>query len=89
MTIRDDFLLRRDWRLLNNGSFGACPKPVFTAYQDWQSRFEAHPGQYMSQIRDFMTEARTRLADYLHTEQSRLAFVSNATMGVNVVAHSL
>jgi isopenicillin-N epimerase len=87
--IRDQFLLRRDWRLLNNGSFGACPKPVFAAYQHWQAEFEDHPGAFVGRWSELMTEARTRLADYLHTKQSRLAFVTNATMGVNVVAHSL
>ena len=86
---REDFLLRQDWRLLNNGSFGACPKPVFEMYQKWQAEFEAHPGGYMSQVRERMTEARTRLAEYLHTDQSRLGFVTNATMGVNVATHSL
>lgn len=88
-TLREDFLLRRDWRLLNNGSFGACPRPVFESYQRWQAEFEDHPGGFMSRIAERMTEARTRLADYLHTDQSRLGFVTNATMGVNVVAHSL
>jgi len=88
-THRDDFLLRRDWRLLNNGSFGASPVPVFEAYQRWQREFEDHPGGFMSRQRELLTEARTKLADYLHTDQRRLAFVTNATMGVNVVAHSL
>ncbi len=86
---REDFLLRRDWRLLNNGSFGACPRPVFDVYQSWQVEFENHPGGYMQRAAELMTTARTRLASYLHTDQSRLAFVTNATMGVNVVAHSL
>ncbi|MCB0110427.1 MAG: aminotransferase class V-fold PLP-dependent enzyme, partial [Caldilineaceae bacterium] len=74
---------------LNNGSFGACPKPVFDVYQQWQVEFEKHPGGYMSRQREELTKARTVLADYLHTDQSRLAFVTNATMGVNVVTHSL
>jgi isopenicillin-N epimerase len=87
--IRDDFLLRDDWRLLNNGSFGACPRPVFEVYQHWQAEFEAHPGGFVKRLKDLMTVARTKLADYLHTDQSRLVFVTNATMGVNVVAHSL
>ncbi|MEM7030823.1 MAG: aminotransferase class V-fold PLP-dependent enzyme [Chloroflexota bacterium] len=87
--LRGDFLLRHDWRLLNNGSFGACPRPVFESYQRWQAEFEDHPGGYMSRIDGLMTEARTKLADYLHTDQAKLAFVTNATMGVNVVAHSL
>jgi len=88
-SVRDDFMLRRDWRLLNNGSFGACPQPVFDVYQQWQREFEHHPGGYMAVSRANLTEARTKLAAYLHTDQSRLAFVTNATMGVNVVTHSL
>lgn len=88
-SVRDDFLLRRDWRLLNNGSFGACPEPVMAVYQQWQRELENHPGGYMSRIRDNMTAARTKLAEYLHTDQSRLGFVTNATMGVNVATHSL
>jgi isopenicillin-N epimerase len=88
-SVRDDFLLRRDWRLLNNGSFGACPEPVMAVYQQWQRELENHPGSYMGRIRENMTAARTRLAEYLHTDQSRLGFVTNATMGVNVATHSL
>ncbi len=88
-TIRDDFLLRRDMLLLNNGSFGACPKPVFETYQRWQVEFEEHPGGFVNRWHERMTEARTVLADYLHTDQSKLAFVTNATMGVNAVTHSL
>ncbi len=89
MSPPDDYLLGRDWRLLNNGSYGACPRPVFEAYQRWQAVFEDHPHDYMARIRQRLTQARTTLADYLHTDQANLAFVTNATMGVNVVAHSL
>jgi len=88
-TVRDDFFLRRDWRLLNNGSFGACPRPVFEVYQRWQAEFEHHPGEFVGRWASLMEEARTKLAAYLHTDQSRLAFVTNATMGVNAVTHSL
>ena len=28
---------------LNHGSFGATPKPVFAAYQNWQRRLEEQP----------------------------------------------
>lgn len=87
--IRDEFLLTRDWRLLNNGSFGACPKPVFEEYQRWQAEFEYHPGNFVHRWGETLTAARTKLADYLHTTQDKLAFVTNATMGVNVVTHSL
>ena len=83
------FLLRRDIVLLNHGSFGACPAPVFEEYQRWQREFERHPGGYVERWLENMDCARAALADYLHTTPDQLAFVTNATMGVNVVAHSL
>jgi len=87
--LRDDYLLNRDWTLLNNGSFGACPRPVFRAYQHWQVEFERHPGEFVRRWEERMDSARSELANYLHTEQSDLAFITNATMGVNIAAHSM
>ena len=86
---RGDFLLSGHWRLLNNGSFGACPQPVLETYRLWQTRFEEHPGQFMADVSRLLEEARAPLASYLGTHPGRLAFVTNATMAVNVVAHSL
>ena len=37
------FLLRRDIVLLNHGSFGDCPRPVFEEYQRWQHGIRASP----------------------------------------------
>jgi isopenicillin-N epimerase len=88
-SIRDDFVLRRDMRMLNNGSFGACPKPVFAEYQRIQAELEFHPGGFIEQWYEKLTAARTVLGAYLHTAAKNLAFVTNATMGVNVVTHSL
>jgi len=84
-----EFLLRRDMVLLNHGSFGACPRPVFRVYQRWQREFERHPGGYVERWLDAMDWARQALADYLHTAPDQIGFVTNATMGVNVVTHSL
>ena len=81
MATRGEFLLRHDWRLLTNGSFGACPRPVFAAYQRWQAAFEEHPGGFMARLDELMTGARSALASYLHTDQSRLAFVHQRHYG--------
>jgi len=84
-----EFLLRRDMVLLNHGSFGACPRPVFEAYQRWQREFEHHPGGFVARWPEMMDQARAALAGYLGTAPDQIGFVTNATMGVNVVAHSL
>lgn len=87
--IKDDFILPENIVPLNNGSFGKCPKPVFAAYQRWQRDFEEHPDGFVRRWWDLMDNARAKLAAFLGTTPDQLAFVTNATMGVNVVAHSL
>ena len=41
------FLLRDDVVFLNHGSFGACPRAVFEAYQDWQLELERQPVAFL------------------------------------------
>ncbi|MBN2548585.1 MAG: aminotransferase class V-fold PLP-dependent enzyme [Anaerolineales bacterium] len=84
------FLLDPEIIFLNHGSFGACPRPVFRAYQNWQRILEREPVQFLG--RDFPAhdrQARQTLAAYLHTAANNLVFVPNATHGVNIVARSL
>ncbi|MBA3946774.1 MAG: aminotransferase class V-fold PLP-dependent enzyme [Herpetosiphonaceae bacterium] len=86
----DEFLLRRDITFLNHGSFGACPRPVFNVYQEWQRELEAQPVDFLGRrMGDLIHAARARLATYLGTSADALVFVPNATSGVNAVARSL
>ena len=86
----DEFLLRPEIIFLNHGSFGACPRPVFESYQEWQRRLEAQPVEFLGRrISTLLAEARTRLAAYLGTAAGNLVYVPNATYGVNIVARSL
>ncbi len=88
--LKDLFLLDQDVVFLNHGSFGACPKPVFETYQNWQLRLERQPVKLLGrEFTTLMNRARRELAVYLHTEPGNLAFVPNATHGVNVIARSL
>lgn len=88
--LRDLFLLDPSIIFLNHGSFGACPRPVFQAYQAWQLELERQPVEFLGRrFSDLMREARTVLADYVHAVPEDLVYVPNATTAVNVVAHSL
>jgi len=88
--MRDAFLLDPDIVFLNHGSFGACPKPVFEAYQRWQLALERNPVEFLGRrSAELLTEARRRLGDFLGAPGEDLVFLPNATHGVNTVARSL
>jgi hypothetical protein len=75
---------------LNHGSFGACPRPVFDEYQRWQRELERQPVEFLARRLDgLIEEAKARLAAKIGTRSDDLAFVTNATSGMNVVARSL
>jgi isopenicillin-N epimerase len=41
------FFLNPEITFLNFGSFGACPKPIFEKYQEWQLKLEREPVQFI------------------------------------------
>lgn len=88
--LRDLFLLRPDVVFLNHGSFGACPRPVFEAYQAWQLELERQPVAFLGRrFKRLMQQAREHLADYVGAGADDLVYVPNATVGLNMIARSL
>ena len=88
--LREQFLLDRDWRFLNHGSFGACPRPVFEKYQDWQRELESQPVHFMSRrLPGLLNDARERLAQYINAPPDRLIFATNATSALNLFIRSI
>jgi isopenicillin-N epimerase len=88
--MRDAFLLDPGVIFLNHGSFGACPREVFARYQNWQLEMERNPVEFLGRRSgELLGQARQKLATYLGARTDDLAFVSNATTGVNIVARSL
>jgi isopenicillin-N epimerase len=84
------FLLDPDVVFLNHGSFGACPRSVFRTYQGWQRQLERQPVKFIQwDLPGFERTARESLGKYLNTDPNNLAFVTNATYGVNIVSRSL
>jgi isopenicillin-N epimerase len=88
--VKELFLLDPEVVFLNHGSFGACPRPVFEAYQRYQLELERQPVEFLGRrFPELVDAARARLAAYLPADPDGLVFVPNATAGVNVVARSL
>lgn len=88
--IKDLFLLDPEVIFLNHGSFGACPRPVFEAYQEWQRKLERQPVLFLGrQLLEYDRDARRVLGQHLNADPDNLVFVTNATHGVNIAARSL
>ena len=84
------YLLRDDITFLNHGSYGACPRPVFETYQNWQRELESQPVEFLGRrVQPLLAEARAALGDYLGTSGDNLAFVPNVTVGMNAITRSL
>ncbi len=89
-TLKSQFLLDPGIVYLNHGSFGACPKPVFEAYQHWQRELERQPVDFLNrQVTGLLAEARAKLAAYLGVEADDVVYFPNPTTALNMVARSL
>jgi len=88
--VKELFLLDPEVVYLNHGSFGACPRPVFDAYQRYQLELERRPMELLKRrYRELLDVARERLAAYVRADVDGLLFLPNATAGMNVLARSL
>lgn len=86
---KEFFLLRKDITFLNFGSFGACPKPIFEKYQQFQLELEQEPVQFITvNGLKYLETAREALAEYVHSHKDDLVYVTNPSYAVNAVAKS-
>lgn len=89
-SIRDPFLLRSDITYLNFGSFGACPRPIFERYQQFQLELEQEPVQFITHTGlDYLRQSREALGTYLDADPDDLVMVTNPSYAVNIIAKSL
>jgi isopenicillin-N epimerase len=87
--LKQYFLLRDDVTYLNFGSFGACPKPVFESYQNFQLELEQEPVQFITvNGLKYLATAREALGKYIGCDKDDMVYVTNPSYAVNAVAKS-
>lgn len=86
----DAWTLESGVDFLNHGSFGATPRIVLEAQDAWRARMEREPVRFfVRELEAALDNARGALARFLGADVDDLAFVPNATHGVNLALSSL
>ncbi|CAN5240448.1 aminotransferase class V-fold PLP-dependent enzyme [soil metagenome] len=76
--------------MLNTGSFGPTPKPVFERVTQLRERQAAGPTDFLvRQVPPLLWHARCRTAEFLGTEPTRLVFTPNVSHAINIIASGL
>ncbi len=89
---RDHWALDPQLSFLNHGSFGATPTVVLENQREYQQRLEADPIEFLAPERSLepkLDHVRECLARLVHADPADLAWVRNATDGVNAVVRSI
>src|SRR4051812_10606722 len=85
-----EWLLASDVTFLNHGSFGSCPRPVLQRQTELREELEQRPISFLDyELEDRLDAARAPLAAFLGARAMDVAFVPNATTGVNTVLRSI
>ena len=88
--LRSHFLLDERLCFLNHGSFGACPRSVLDAQAAWRTEMERDPIRFLVRsLPELLRAQAAELAAFLGAREEDIAFVENATTGVNAVLRSL
>jgi isopenicillin-N epimerase len=76
--------------MLNTGSFGPLPMPVFDRATELRRRLAAGPTDFfVRQAPPLLWEARERTAEFLGCSPQRLVFTVNVSAAINLVAAGL
>ena len=88
--LKQKFLLDKDITFLNHGSYGACPVPVFEAYQEWQRKLENQPVEFLTKgIWNHLKNSRISLSEFVGCDEGEILFFHNPTSAIANVINSL
>ena len=88
--LKSQFLLKEGITYLNFGAFGACPKPIFERYQQYQLEMEQEPTQFITvNGLEYLKQSREALGAYINCDADDLVYVMNPSYAVTIVAKSI
>ncbi len=88
--MKEHWILDPNVTFLNHGSFGATPRAVLAVQSALREEMEREPVRFLArEIEPRLDVARAALAEFVGAAPDDVAFVPNATTGVNSVLRSL
>ncbi|HET6249175.1 MAG TPA: aminotransferase class V-fold PLP-dependent enzyme [Tepidisphaeraceae bacterium] len=88
--LRSQWMLKPGVAFLNHGSFGAVPRAVFDAQNEWRKKIEAEPIELLGRRNfELLANAKIPIANWLGMNPGDFGFVTNATDGINGVLRSI
>jgi len=88
--VRANWTLDPEVTFLNHGSFGATPRRVLEMQTRLRAQMERQPVRFLDrELRPMLDESLAAVGVLLGTSAKNLAFVPNATYGINSVIKSL
>jgi isopenicillin-N epimerase len=88
--MREAWALDDSIHFLNHGSYGATPRVVLERQRALRDQLESEPVRFMArELEPLLDDSRRALATFVGARERELAFVTNATTGVNAVLRSL
>lgn len=88
--IKSQFRFAEGLSYFNNGSLGACPKPIRKATNEFRDILDDFPSKYMWGGWDAEKESvRKKTAALFSVSEEEIALTHNTTEGMNLIARSL
>lgn len=87
--VRDLFEFEDRFIMMNNGTLGPMPKPVFNTLIRYFRVQMTNPYDGYSYLPTFKESVRAKLAAFIHASPDEVSLTTNTTEGVNIIVHGL
>jgi selenocysteine lyase/cysteine desulfurase len=87
--LRNFYAFENRFIMMNNGTCGPMPKPVFHALMKAFQTQMSNPYDVYSYLPTFTEAVRSKLAAFIHADPDEVALVSNTTEGINLIVNGL
>jgi isopenicillin-N epimerase len=88
--MKQHWTLDPDITYLTHGTFGAAPRAILAKQDEYRAQMEREPVRFfVRELQPLLDAARADLGAFVGADPADLAFIPNATSGVNAVLRSL